>query len=395
MALVGPRGCLRYRHGSRLTFRKHPLAGLVDGLEMNGRLSHTKHLWMAILGDESIIVSSEINDKPEGNIRAHADTSLAANISLWKWDSKRPFLVPDCLRERRHLGERDHIATKSAQIRGMQDTDSQTASEDGWSHKHCGLGAIFTSWVYVTCCCINFPYTTLRTELSSLHGSHVDSLPYDVISEDFRLIQPSSCPPWILYDLLAWELLLPAMSPKRTYHSTGNLYSQSINFQKLISICSYSSGIFPNFLFVQLQFLSLGGLFSYAGRLFTGTRPSFPQLISLLLSHCVPCCGCFGASPLRPSLGCAQRAKSLEKQQHFWAQRNKIPGKMALLGEERTIPLEKQHCWMQSEQNPWGSSFVLLGFGLVYWWDILYRWNFGGRYLFMQLQLANFQELIL
>ena len=71
----------------------------------------------------------------------------------------------------------------------------------------------------------------------------------------------------------------------------------------------------------------------------------------------------------------AERTKSLEEQL-FWVQSNQIPGKTALLGAERTKSLEKQHLWVQSEPNPWGSSFVLLRSGL-------YRWNFGGSYVFM------------
>ena len=38
---------------------------------------------------------------------------------------------------------------------------------------------------------------------------------------------------------------------------------------------------FPYYLFIQLKLLPLGGLFSYTGRPFTGTRPPFPQLLSL------------------------------------------------------------------------------------------------------------------
>ena len=114
--------------------------------------------------------------------------------------------------------------------------------------------------------------------------------------------------------------------------------------------------VFPNYLFIQLRFLSLGGLFSYTGRPITGTCPLFPRRLSLLLSHCVPCWAFL----------CAERTKSLET---------------TFLGAERTKSL--------------GSSLVLLESGLVCWWDRLYRWNFGGSYLFMQLHLANFQELSL
>ena len=119
------------------------------------------------------------------------------------------------------------------------------------------------------------------------------------------------------------------------YHSTGNLYSQSIMFQELISICSYSSGSFPNYLFIQLEFLTLGGLFSYTGRPFTGTGPPSPQLLSLLLSHCMPCCGC-----LNCIVGC--RANKIPgKNSIFGCRANKIPGKTALLGAERATSLEK------------------------------------------------------
>ena len=71
------------------------------------------------------------------------------------------------------------------------------------------------------------------------------------------------------------------------YHCTGNLYSQSIIFQELISyaatvpefsriICLYS---YSSFLLVDYLLCT--------GCPFTGTRTPFPQLLSLLLSHCV------------------------------------------------------------------------------------------------------------
>ena len=140
------------------------------------------------------------------------------------------------------------------------------------------------------------------------------------------------------------------------YHSTGNLYSQSITFLELNSICSYSSGNFLNYLFIQLQFLSLGGLFSYTGRPFTGTRPPFTQLLPFLLSHCVPS-EFLGAERTKSRktqhFGC--RAKSLDKNFTFGraskipgktallgAGANKIPGKADFLGAEQTTSLEKQ-----------------------------------------------------
>ena len=91
----------------------------------------------------------------------------------------------------------------------------------------------------------------------------------------------------------------------------------------------------------------------------------------------------------------AERTKSPEKTALLGAERTKSLEETALLGAERTKSLEKMHFWVQSEQNPWGSSFVLLGSELACWWGLLYRWNFGGSSLFMQLQLANFQLLIL
>ena len=165
------------------------------------------------------------------------------------------------------------------------------------------------------------------------------------------------------------------MAKSKNYHPTGNLYSQSIISQELIPTCSYSSGIFPNYLFIHLQFLSLGGLFSYTGRPFTGTRPLFPQLLSLLLSHCVPCCGCFGARvqseqnpwknstfgrrangiPGKTALLGAERTESLEKTELLGAERTESLEKKALLGAEGTESLEKQHFWVQNEQNPWGT----------------------------------------
>ena len=67
-------------------------------------------------------------------------------------------------------------------------------------------------------------------------------------------------------------------------------------------------------------------VFSCTGRPFTGTRPPFPQLLSLLLSHCVAMLRLF-------------RSKSAT----FGCRANKIPGKAALLGAERTKSLEEQH----------------------------------------------------
>ena len=146
------------------------------------------------------------------------------------------------------------------------------------------------------------------------------------------------------------------------------IYTVSLYFFRTRNICLY----------IQLQFLSLGGLFSYTGRPFTGARPPFPQLLSLLLSHCVFGCRANRIPGEKRTFGCRSNKKKCEK-------------KSALLGAERTNPWRKKHFWVQSEQNPWGSSFVLLGSGLVYWWDMLYRWNIRGSYLFMQ---SNFQELI-
>ena len=94
----------------------------------------------------------------------------------------------------------------------------------------------------------------------------------------------------------------------------------------------------------------------------------------------------------------AQSEQHPWKKQHFWMRSEQMPGKKQHIWvHSEQNPWKKQHFWVQSEQNPWGSSFVLLGSGLVCRWDIhiLYRWHFGGSYLFMQLQMANFQELIL
>ena len=124
-------------------------------------------------------------------------------------------------------------------------------------------------------------------------------------------------------------------------------------------MCSYSSGIFPNYLVVQLQFLSLGGLFSYTGRPFTGTRPPFPQPLSSL----VPCyhfsnllraqrslqagqlpilgknsgSGCT-ASKIRginSTFGC--RANKIPEKNIFGWRANKNPGKTALLGANKIL----------------------------------------------------------
>ena len=91
----------------------------------------------------------------------------------------------------------------------------------------------------------------------------------------------------------------------------------------------------------------------------------------------------------------AERTKSLEKQR-FWVQSElNLWKKQRFCLQSEQNPLEKQHFWVQNEQDPWGSSFVLLGSALVHWWGLRNRWSFGWSYLFMQLQLANFQELIL
>ena len=138
---------------------------------------------------------------------------------------------------------------------------------------------------------------------------------------------------------------------------------------------------------MQLQFLSLSGLFSYTGRPFTGTRPPFPLAP---LSSLVPSCATLwlfrskSAAPLSSFqrlgkiavLG-AERAKSLEKQ-HFGVQieqnpstfgcrgannpwknsifgcrANKIPGKKHVGVQSEQNAWKKQHFWVQSEQNPW------------------------------------------
>ena len=203
---------------------------------------------------------------------------------------------------------------------------------------------------------------------------------------------------------IVWVFWVPWRPKLLHYHSTGNLYSQSIIFQELISICSYSSAILQNFLFKQLQFLSLGGLCSYTGPSFTGTRPPFQK-------------------SLERNSTSGRRASKFpgQKNSTLGCRASKVSGKTALLGAERAKSLEKLHVGcrankvpkrlhfgVQSEQDPWkdstfgcrankivGSGFVLFRSGLVCWWDILYRWNFGGSYLFMQLQLAKVQDLIL
>ena len=56
------------------------------------------------------------------------------------------------------------------------------------------------------------------------------------------------------------------------------------------------------------------------------------------------------------------------RKQHFWLQSEQIPGrKQHFWVQSEQNPWKKQHFWAQSEQHPWGSSFVLLGSGLVYW----------------------------
>ena len=61
-----------------------------------------------------------------------------------------------------------------------------------------------------------------------------------------------------------------------------------------------------------------------------GSSPSS----SLLLSHCVPCCGCFRARAQ------SEQNQFLEKQ-HFWVQSEQNPWKTAFLGAKGTEPLEK------------------------------------------------------
>ena len=57
-----------------------------------------------------------------------------------------------------------------------------------------------------------------------------------------------------------------------------------------------------------------------------------------------------------------------KKNSTFGCRANKIPGrKQHFWVQSEQNPWKKQHFWVQSEQNPWGSSFVLLGSGLVYW----------------------------
>ena len=130
-------------------------------------------------------------------------------------------------------------------------------------------------------------------------------------------------------------------------------------------MCSYSSGIFPNYFLRQLQFLSLGGLFSYTGRPFTGTRPPFPPapLSFRSLQAGQPRIlgknsgsGCTASKKISGTtvLVDAERTKSLEKNSMFGCRANsipmknstfgcrasKIPGQTAGLGAERTKSLE-------------------------------------------------------
>ena len=121
---------------------------------------------------------------------------------------------------------------------------------------------------------------------------------------------------------------------------------------------------------------------------FTGARPPFSQLLlSLLLSHCRAELANTAASAQHKKVAQSQLLPFFEdlasqqslragqppipgRKQHFWVQRekksleenstsgcraNKIPGKNSTCG-----------C-RAKKQNPWGSSFVLLGSGLVYW----------------------------
>ena len=124
------------------------------------------------------------------------------------------------------------------------------------------------------------------------------------------------------------------------------------HFQELVYMCSYSSGIFPNYLFIQLQFLPLGELFSYTGRPFAGARPPFP---SAPLSSLVPLCPMLWLFRSKSAVPLSRSLQSLEKaallgSQHLWVRGEQNPWKRnSMFRAERTKSLEKQHFWVQNE----------------------------------------------
>ena len=143
------------------------------------------------------------------------------------------------------------------------------------------------------------------------------------------------------------------------YHSTGILYSQSINFSGVNSHMQLQFRNFPELcLYSYSSFLSVDYFHIQVVRLQAPARssPSSSLFSCPIVCHAVAVSeqGCRASKiPGKTALLGAERTESLEKQ-HFWVQSEQSPWKkQSFWVQSEQNPWKKQHFWVQSELNPW------------------------------------------